>query len=208
MSAVAPASCMWYPLIEMQLNFGIFADAVAEDVADDPHRRRGRIDVGVADHELFQDVVLNGPAQLLRIDALLLGRDDVERHDRQHGAVHGHRDRHLIERNLVEEDLHVLDRIDGHACLAHIADHALVVGVVAAVRGQIERDGQALLSRREIAPVEGVRFFRRRESRVLADGPRLQRVHRRIRAAQKRRHARRVVEVLEPGEIRGACTPA
>ena len=31
-----------------------------EDVGDDPHRGGGRINVSVADHELFQDVVLNG----------------------------------------------------------------------------------------------------------------------------------------------------
>ena len=39
---------------------------VAEDVADHPHRRQRRIDVGVADHELFQNVVLNGAAELAR----------------------------------------------------------------------------------------------------------------------------------------------
>ncbi|MFK4537495.1 hypothetical protein ABIA00_005678 [Bradyrhizobium ottawaense] len=33
---------------------------VGEDVRDDPHRGRGRVDVGVAHHELFQNVVLNG----------------------------------------------------------------------------------------------------------------------------------------------------
>ena len=139
--------------------------AVAEDVADDLHRRRRRIDIGIADHELFQNVVLNGPAQLLRGNALLLRRHNVERHDRQHRAVHGHRDRHLVQRNLVEENLHVLDRIDGHAGLAHVAHHALVVGIVAAMRRQIEGDRQPFLSRGQVAPVEGVRFLGGREAR-------------------------------------------
>ena len=40
--------------------------AIAEDVADDPHGGGRRIDVGVADHELLEDVVLNGAAQFLR----------------------------------------------------------------------------------------------------------------------------------------------
>jgi hypothetical protein len=35
---------------------------VLDDVADDPHARRGREDVGVADHELLEDVVLDGSA--------------------------------------------------------------------------------------------------------------------------------------------------
>ena len=108
----------------------------------------GRIDIGVAHHEFFQDVVLNGSAQLLRRHALLFGRDNVERHDRQHRAIHGHRHRHVIERNLVEQDLHVEDRIDGHAGLADVAGHALVVGVVAAMRGEIEGDREALSVRR------------------------------------------------------------
>ena len=95
---------------------------VLDDVGDDPHRRFGRIDVGVADHELFEDVVLDRARELLRTDALLLAGDDVTRHDRQHRAVHGHRDRHLIQRNAVEQDLHVLDGVDGHAGLADVAD--------------------------------------------------------------------------------------
>ena len=47
---------------------------VGEDVGDDAHRGRRRIDVGVADHELFQDVVLDGAGELLRRHALLLRR--------------------------------------------------------------------------------------------------------------------------------------
>ncbi len=134
-------------------------------------------------------------------DALLFRRDDVERHDRQHRAVHRHRHGHLIERDLVEEDLHVLDRVDRHAGLADIAAHTLVVGVVAAMRREIERHRQALLPGGEIAPVEGVRLLRRREPGVLPDRPRLQRVHRRVRSAQERRHPRRVVEMLHAVEI-------
>jgi hypothetical protein len=67
----------------------------------------GRIDVGVADHELFEDVVLNGPGELVWRHALFFGRDDVERHHRQHRAVHGHRHRHGVERNAVEKLAHV-----------------------------------------------------------------------------------------------------
>ncbi len=36
-------------------------------------------------------------------------RHDVHGHDWQHGTVHGHGDGHLVERNAVEQDLHVLD---------------------------------------------------------------------------------------------------
>jgi hypothetical protein len=55
---------------------------------------------------------------------------------------------HLVERNAVEQDLHVLDRVDRHAGLADIARHARVVAVVAAVGGQVEGDAHALPARR------------------------------------------------------------
>ena len=96
---------------------------VAEDVADDPHARARRVDVGVADHELLEDVVLDGPGQLLGLDALLLGRGDVERQHRQHRAVHGHAHRHLVQRDAVEERARVVDRVDRDArpCRRHRA---------------------------------------------------------------------------------------
>jgi hypothetical protein len=129
----------------MLLNFGISLDGVGEDVADDANRRIGRVNIGVAHHVLFQNVVLNGAGELLVRNALLLGGDDVKRQHRQHRAVHGHGHRHLIERDAVEQDVHIQQRINRHARLADIADHAAMIGVVTAMGGQIEGDGQALL---------------------------------------------------------------
>ncbi len=175
---------------------------VAEDIADDPHGAFRRIDVRVADHELFENVVLDGSAELFGRHALLFGRHDVERHDGQDGAVHGHRYGHLVERDLVEENLHVQHGIDGHAGFADIADHALVVRIVAAVGGQIESYRKALLAGCQIAPVEGVGFLSRGKARVLADGPGLAGIHGGIRAAQIRRQAGGVGEVLHALQIR------
>ena len=177
---------------------------VAEDVGDDPHARLGRVDVGVADHELLEDVVLDGPAELLRLDPLLLGRGDVEREDRQHGAVHGHRHRHLVERDAVEERPGVVDRVDRHAGHADVAAHPRVVGVVAAVGRQVEGDAEPLLAGREVAAVEGVGLLGGGEAGVLPDRPRLGRVHRRVRPAQERREPGPGVERVEPLEVLGA----
>src|SRR3546814_3549361 len=66
---------------------------IAENVRNDPHRRFWRIYVGVADHELLQNVVLNGPAQLVLRNTLLFRRDDVKRQHRNDRAIHGHADR-------------------------------------------------------------------------------------------------------------------
>src|SRR5690606_2590814 len=111
---------------------------VGEDVRDDPHGRGRRIDVRVPYHELLEDVVLDGAGQLLRRHPLLLGGHDVERQDRQHGAVHGHGHRHAVQRDAVEELAHVVDRVDRHPGHAYVAGDARVVGVVAAVGGQVE----------------------------------------------------------------------
>jgi hypothetical protein len=99
------------------------------------------------------------PASLSGRNALFFGRHDVERHDRQHRAVHGHRHGHLVERNAVEQRAHVVDGIDGHTGHAHIAGHARMVGVVAAVGGQIEGDRQPFLAGGQVAPVESVGVF-------------------------------------------------
>ena len=124
-------------------------------------------------------------------DSLLFGGHDIEGHDGQHGAVHRHRHRHLVEGNLVEEHLHVEDGVDGHAGLADVAGNSLVVGVVAAMRGQVEGHRKALLSGGQIAAIERVRFFGGGEARILADRPGLHDIHGAVRAAQIGRDCRR-----------------
>ena len=184
------------------------ADGVGEDVGDDPHRRRGRIDVGVAHHELFEDVVLDRAGELLRRHALLLGGDDVERQHRQHRAVHGHRHAHLVERDAGEQRAHVVDRIDRDARHADVAGDARMVAVVAAMGGEIEGDREALLPGGEIAAVEGVGIFRRGEAGILPDGPGLRDVHGRVGAAQIGRDAGIGVEEVEARRGRPARRPA
>jgi hypothetical protein len=163
----------------------MFCEVIGEDVGDDLHRVLRRIDVGVAHHELFQNVVLNGAGQLLCRDALLFRRHDVQRHDRQDSPVHGHRDRHLVERNAIEQRAHVVDGIDGDARHAHITGHARMIAVVAAVGGKIEGNRKPFLAGRQVAPVEGIRIFRRRETGILADGPGLGDIHGRVGPAQE-----------------------
>jgi hypothetical protein len=51
----------------------------------------------------------------------------------------------LVERDAVEEDLHVLDGVDRHAGLADVAGDARMVAVVAAVGGEVEGHREALL---------------------------------------------------------------
>ncbi len=90
-----------------------------------------------------------------------------------------------FERDAVEEDLHVLDAVDGDARLADIADDARMVAVIAAMRGKVEGDGEALLAGRKRLAVEGVAFLGGREAGILADRPRPAGIHGRARSAHE-----------------------
>ena len=181
---------------------------VLDDVADDAHAGRGRVDVGVAHHELLENVVLDRSAQLVLRHALLFGRHHVAGQHRQHGAVHGHGDADLVQRNLVEQDLHVLHRVNRHAGLADVAGHARMVGVVAPVGGQVERHRHALPAGGQRLAVEGIGLFGGRKTGVLADRPRAHRVHRGLRAANEGLEARQRVGVAAGPRCPRPCTAA
>ena len=187
----------------MQLNFGMFGGAVAENIADNVHGMARRIDIRVADHEFLEDIVLDGAGELLRGDALLFGGNDIEGHDREDGAVHGHGNGHLVERNFVEENFHVLDAVDGDSGFSHVAGDARVVGIVTAVRGEVESDAESLLAGGEIAAIEGVGIFGRGKAGVLTDCPWTQCVHGGVWAAKEWRKTGGVVQMFDGCEIVG-----
>src|SRR5690606_1318585 len=110
-------------------------------------------------------------------------------HHRDNSAVHGHRDRHLIERDLIEKDLHIEHGVDRDTGFADIARNAFVIGIVAAVRGQVERNGKPALTCCKIPAIECIRFFRGRKSCVLTYRPGSWRIHCCVRATEKRRDA-------------------
>ena len=61
------------------------------------------------------------PVSCRRGDALLLADELVEQQQQRGGRVDRHRRRHLVERDAVEQDPHVLDRVDRDADLADLA---------------------------------------------------------------------------------------
>ena len=177
---------------------------MGKNIGDDAHRIRGRIDVGVAHHEFLQNIVLNGARQLGLRHALFLGGDDVERQHGQDRAIHGHGHAHLVERDAREQGAHVENGIDGDASHAHVAGDARVVAVVAAMGGEIEGHGEALLARREIAAIEGVGILGRREARVLPHRPRLIDIHGRIGTTHIGRGAGERINEVQTGDVGGA----
>ena len=164
--------------------------AVGEQVGRQPHRGPRREDVVPARDVLLEDVVLDGAAQLLGRHALPLGHELVQEQEQRRRRVDRHRGRDLVERDPVEEQLHVGERVDRDAGAADLARGALVVGVVAELRRQVEGDREPGLPAVEQVAEALVRLLRRGEARVLAHRPRPAAVHVGVGAARERVLAR------------------
>ena len=180
-------------------HFGTCVVAVLEDVGGQPHRRLGRVDVVAARHVLLEHVVLDRAAQLLGGDALFLADQLVEQQQDRRRGVDRHRGRDAVERDLVEADPHVLDRVDRDAGAADLAVAERVVGVAAELGRQVEghrEAGRAVLDQVAVALV-GV--LGRGEAGVLAHRPEPVAVHALVDAAGEGRRAGLAEPLLQPG---------
>ena len=71
-------------------------------------------------------------------------------------GIDGHRHRHVGKGNATKQNLHILERADGDAALAHFALGRRMVRVVTHQRGQIERHrqpGLSLTQQIQISPI-------------------------------------------------------
>ncbi len=112
------------------------------------------------------------------------GHGDVEGEEDRRRGIDGHRRRHPIERNALEEILHVLQRRDGDPDLADLAVGGRRVGIVAHLRGQVEGHREPRLPLVEEESIALVGLGRRAESRVLPHGPEPRAIHARVDAAR------------------------
>src|SRR5439155_2274721 len=169
-----------------------------EKVGRDPNRRGQREDVVPACDVLLEDVVLDGAAEPVPRDALPFGDELVEEQEERRGRVDRHRGGGLAERDPAEQELHVGERVDRDARPADLAGRPRVVGVVAELRREVERDGEAGLAALEQVAEAFVRLLGRAEAGVLADRPRPAAVHVPVGPAGERELARQLeVEVLD-----------
>ena len=150
---------------------------------DQAHRRVDREAPLLLGDVLLEDVGLNRAAEAVRRDPLLLGRDHVEGEQDRGGRVDRHRDGHLVERDSVEQGLHVVDRVEGDALHAHLAQRARVVGVEAHQRRHVERRRESGLAVVEEVAEALVGLLDRAEARELAHRPQPPAVHRGVDAA-------------------------
>ena len=120
----------------------------------------GREGVGAAREVLLDDVVLGRALERGALDAVLLGDRDVEAEQPGRGRVDRHRGVHLLERDAVEQLVHVALVGDRDADLADLAAGEDVVGVIAGLGRQVEGDREAGLALGQVAAVELVGAFR------------------------------------------------
>src|SRR5215472_15650086 len=170
--------------------FGQVVAAPRKDVRYDAHGVLHRVNVRAARDVLLEDIVLDGAGKLPKARALPLCDGHVEAKEDRGRRIDGHRGRNFFKRNAVEKYLHVLERVDRHSDLAHLAERQRMIRVHADLRGQIEGDRKAHLALVEQVAVALVRFDGAPEACILAHGPETAAIHGRINAARVGKFAR------------------
>ena len=165
-------------------------DAEADEVGREAERRLDGEAPGVARDELLQQIVLHRAAHLVEGNAAALRDGGHHRDEDRRGRVDRHGDRHAVERDAVEDRLHVAEGVDRHAHLADLALGARVVAVVADLRRQVERDGEPGLAALEQVAEAAVGLGGGGEAGVLPHRPGPAAVHRGLHAARERELAR------------------
>ncbi len=145
---------------------------VGDHVRDQPKRGHRREHVRSAGEVLLDDVVLSRAGQRRRVRALFLGDNLIQREQPHGRRIDRHRRVHLAQRNVVEQRAHVADMRDRHAYLADLTTGELVVGVIAGLGRQVERDREPGLPLGQIPPVQCIGFHRVGMTRIGPDDPR------------------------------------
>ena len=127
------------------------------------------------------------PVSCVAGDALLLGDQLVEQQQQRGRGVDGHRRGHLVQRDAVEQDPHVVDRVDRHADLADLAvgDRVRRSRSPSGSAGRRPRDSPLGAVGDQLV-VALVGLLGRAEPGVLPHRPRPAGVHRRVDAAGER----------------------
>jgi hypothetical protein len=142
---------------------------------------------------------LDRAAQLLRSHALFLADQLVEQQQDRRRRVDRHRGRDAVERDLVEADPHVLDRVDRYPGAADLAVTERIVGVAAELGRQVEghrEPGRAVLDQVAVALV-GV--LGGSEAGVLAHRPEPVAVHPLVDSTREGRRTRLTKALLQSG---------
>src|SRR3954468_14589037 len=135
--------------------------------------------------ELLEDVILDRPAELPRVEAAFLGGGQVERHQDDRRRVDGQGYRGGFQVDAVEEREHVVERVHRDAEPADFTRRARVVAIEAHESGQVEcgRETGLPLLQEELEPL--VRLSGRAEPGELPHRSETPAVHARVYDARE-----------------------
>ena len=126
------------------------------------------------------------PRSLSRVTPWRLADADVEREQHRRRRIDRHRRRDLPERDAVEQQLHVLERVDRDALTPDLTQRPRVIRVETHQRRHVERRRQPRLAVLEQVAEAPVRLLGRAEARELPHRPQPAAVHRLVHAARER----------------------
>ncbi len=182
---------------------------IREDVGHQTHGWLGRIDIGAARDVFLEDIVLHRPLQTPGIDTLLFGHRHIQGQQDGCGGIDGHRRTHLVERDAVEQRLHIAQGVDRDPDLAHLPLGHRVIGVVADLGGKVKGDAQPGLPLAEEILVAAVRFLRRPEPCILTHGPEPASIHGGLHTTGKRIFTGKteVSQIIQLRKVEGGIQP-
>jgi len=159
---------------------------VGKNVSDQSHGRARREHVGSSSDVFLQNVVLDGAPEARRRCTLLFSCDDVHGQKYHGRGVDGHGGADFIERNAVEQHLHVFNTADRHANFSDFPERELIVGVHAKLGWQIKGHGKSHLTtlKEEFEPFVGLLCAGK--TGILAHGPIPTAVHVRMNPSRVR----------------------
>ena len=176
-----------------------------EGVGDDLQRGTWREDPRMLRHVLLEDVVLDRPSDLLERYSLLLSGDEQEAVEHHRRPIDRHGDGHLVQRDSVEQRLHVGEARDGDPALPHLTRRERVIGVVAHERREVERYRKTGLPALQEELVTLVGILRRGEAGEEPHGPQPRAVHAGVGAASERVLAGQaeIAQIIVVGGVQG-----
>ena len=95
--------------------------AVAKQVGDDAHGVPGWVNVRAACNVLFQDIVLHGTRKLAKLHSLFFCHRDIQCEQDTGRGIDGHGCADALERQAMQQRLHIFQAGDGDADFAYLA---------------------------------------------------------------------------------------
>ena len=81
--------------------------SIFEYIGNNLHGECRRVNIGITHHELFQNIILDSTGHFFQLSTLFQAGINIKRKNRKHSTIHCHGHGHLVQRNTIEENLHV-----------------------------------------------------------------------------------------------------